>query len=111
MSQHAPGVVCIVSGVTQNSWAAKDNGRLVVIVRLSHISPRGANVWVIKPFRKEDGPLHVMRMTKIAGWQPVLTSRVRAAQKYLIPIRPEGEFNEQVIGTEVDHGELDLCQG
>lgn len=107
MTQHGPGVVCIVVGV-KDSWGSKNNGRLVVIRKLDHVKPKKGPYWRCEA-RPGEPPLYVWEYTNVSG---ILPGRKRTApipQKHLIPIRPEEEFNEQVVGSEVDDGEFVLC--
>ena len=107
MTAHAPGVACIVHGI-RDSWSARDNGRIVVIVKFKRESRLHGRFWVIRP-RDGEPDLHSYRET-----QPSRSRNVSTLQKYLIPLGPEAfmEFYREPKEsptdvpetTERDHG-------
>lgn len=82
--KHAPGVACIVTGL-RGPWARLDNGRIVVITEHGGVF-RGENLWRCR-VRDGEEPLH-----SFSSSGRCRSHRVRALQRLLIPIGPEGVF-------------------
>lgn len=85
MSQHAPGIVCIVHGI-QASWPKLDNGKFVVIVKLYRESRIFGRFWAVRPY----DPMQSLHGYK--NGTPVLSKQVATMQKNLIPLGPEHEM-------------------
>lgn len=80
---HAPGVACIVHGLTA-TWSSRDNGRIVVIIKLARESRIYGKFWVVRP-REGEPDLHSYNNDR----QPNRSRRVSTLQKNLIPLGPE----------------------
>jgi hypothetical protein len=102
-TSHAPGVVCILTG-GPNAWYRKDNGRLVKIDKLRRVSTKNGNIWRVEVKDEAEGPLHVY-IDGPFGAHPSTAFWTNVGQSYLIPLGPEGQFDEQTVGREVGDGE------
>lgn len=104
--RHGPGVACIVVGV-KDAWGGKNNGRVVVIRKLSRVSPKKGAYWRCAAM-PGDEPLYTYVGVDVGGIHPTRLWTVTIKQVNLIPIAPEQSFNEQITGTEADNGEFIL---
>ncbi len=84
---HAPGVVCIVHGLRRR-WPAQDNGKLVVITSKLWRSRYQGQLWQVRPYISGD-LLHGFHPLDSV---PVLTTKIQAPQRNLIPLGPERDF-------------------
>jgi hypothetical protein len=98
---HGPGVLCVLVGLEAvGSWQAKDNGRIVRIVKLHRVSRIHGNIWRVEARNPSDGPFHVIAVMADGTRVPAMREGVNCAQKYLIPIGDDADLKHHIEEEE-----------